>query len=146
MPRRVLLLFSVLCSLTGLYAVYTALVRPLVELPAGAEPSPVLAVEAEPPRPLENVRIAVSYLADQPWTAKAKYHLHSQNSFIYFDSWQPEGDEGRVQFQPFAMAFVEHDRRTGEERVVTVVSESARVKFAGSFKKLDDQPGRVISA
>jgi lipopolysaccharide export system protein LptA len=145
MSRRALLTLATLCILLGMYTGYAALMQPLVQ---HAEVRPLLpaATEGEAPRPVENVRIASEHLAHQPWTAVAKYHLRSQQAFIYTDHWQPDGNEGRVRLMPFAMAWVTTNRVTGEEQVVTVVSESASVKFAGSFQVSNPNPGRVVSA
>jgi len=152
MTRRLLFTAAIACSLSGLYAVYASVVRPLVALPAGSLPLPAMAFENDTPRPLENVRVATAYLSEQPWAAKAKYHLRSQQTFVYTNEWIPESTKGpngpddRIRLRPFAMALVQHDRQTGEERVVTVVSESALVKFADSFELPNPDPGRIVSA
>jgi hypothetical protein len=152
MTRRLLFTVAVTCSLAGLYAMYASVVRPLVDLPAGLVSLPAMAYDSAPPRPVENVRIATAYLSDQPWTAKAKYHLRSDQTFIYYNEWTlestdgPDGPTDRIRFQPFAMAIVEPNRQTGEERVVTVICESALVKFADSFEMPNPDPGRVVFA
>jgi hypothetical protein len=129
-----------------MYAVYAAAMRPLLDLPAIVAPPPVAFNDSEPQLPLENVRVASQHLAHQPWAASAKYHLRTQHAFVYTNDWLPEGKEGRVRLQPFAMAWVDVDRATGAERVITMVSESALVKFAGAYQVANPDPGRVVSA
>jgi lipopolysaccharide export system protein LptA len=145
MMRQLLVTATTAGSLIGLYFAYAALLRPVVDVPL-APPRPAAGVDAEAPRPLENVRIAQEHLSHQKWAASAKYHLRSQQAFVYTNDLQPEGREGRVRLRPFALAWVEVDPDTRTEQVFTVVSESALVKFAGSYEVSNPDPGRVVFA
>lgn len=145
MMRRVLVTATTAGCLVGLYLLYVAVVCPLVDVPE-APHRPETVPEAETPRPLENVRIAREHLSHQTWAASAKYHLRSQQAFVYTNDLQPEGREGRVRLRPFALAWVEIDPQTQAEQVFTVVSESALVKFAEAYEVSNPNPGRVVFA
>ena len=86
-----------------------------------------------PPRPVDNVNVARAHLSDQDWAANARYHLKSHDSYIFTNEWDPEGSTGRIRLTPFAMVWMTRNTKTGADEPVTVVSESAVVKFAGSF-------------
>lgn len=150
MLRRLLLTFGTIAVLCGVYTAYSVVLRPVV--PAAApQPAPTLAVvETEvDARPVENVRVAETYLAaHQPWTTNARYLLRisEQGAFLFTNDWQPEGKEGRIRLSPFAMAWVSINKETGKEEAVTVVSESASLKFSGKFDMLSADAGRVIGA
>ncbi|HUQ69675.1 MAG TPA: hypothetical protein VM165_09135 [Planctomycetaceae bacterium] len=145
MSHRFLLTFAVVLCLTGMYGVYAAVTRPMLALPVLSVPA-AAGIETDQPRPVENMRIAETHLSHQPWVKSAKYLLRSHDAFVYANEWQPEGNEGRVRLWPFAMAWVTKDAATGAEEVVTVVAESAVVKFAGSFELPSPEPGRMVAA
>ncbi len=146
--RRLALTFGTAAVLCGVYALYSQMLRPLIPA-APPQPQQVTAVfENEATRPIENVRIAETYLAaQQPWTTEARYLLRSeQGAFLYTNDWQPDGKEGRIRLSPFAMAWVSINKKTGLEEAVTVVSESASLKFSGTFDLMSADAGRVIGA
>ncbi len=146
--RRLVLTFGTAATLCGVYALYSELMRPLIPA-APPQPQPVaMILENEATRPIENVRVAETYLAaQQPWTTEARYLLRSaQGAFLYTNDWQPEGKEGRIRLSPFAMAWVSINKETGLEEAVTVVSESASLKFSGTFDLMSADAGRVIAA
>lgn len=146
--RRLLLTIGTATALCGVYALYSQVMRPLIPA-APPQPQPVaMVLENEATRPIENVRIAETYLAaQQPWTTSARYLLRSaQGAFLYTNDWQPEGKEGRIRLSPFAMAWVSINKETGLEEAVTVVSESASLKFSGTFDLMSADAGRVIGA
>ena len=145
MLRRLLLTLSVALSLLGLYGVYAVVTKPVLTLPTLSVAVPVGPINA-PPRPVENVRIAETHLPQQEWAANAKYHLKTNQAYIYSNRWEPDGTAGRIRFRPFAMVWISKNKETGVEEAVTVVSESASVKFAGSFEMPTPQPGRLIHA
>lgn len=146
MIHRWLLTIGTAVCLSGAYLLYAAALRPLFPEP-GVQPIPQIAVPGDLPlRPQENVRIATTYLGQQPWAADARYLLRSQQAFLYTDDWHPEGKEGRIRLRPFAMAWVSINKQTGKEEAVTVVSESALLKFSGSLDLSNPDPGRVIYA
>lgn len=92
------------------------------------------------------MRVAQTHFPDQAWLADAKYLLRSRQAFVYTNDWQPEGNAGRVRLRPFAMAWVWTDDKTQTEQAVTVVAESAIVKFAGALELPSPEPGRVVYA
>lgn len=146
MVTRLLLTAAVCLCLTGAYGVYAVLVPPLMVLPTlSVDPGPSGPINA-PPRPVENVRIAKAYLPQQEWAANAKYHLKTRQAYVYANEWTPEGTEQRIRLQPFAMIWLSKNRKTGEEEAVTVVSESAVVKFQGTLELPNPNPGRLVHA
>lgn len=136
---------AVALSLTGLYCGYAVVTRPLLELPTLSVAAPVGPMNA-PPRPVENVRVAQTHLPQQEWAANAKYHLKSHQAFIYANAWEPEGATGRVRLRPFAMVWLATNSKTGVEEPVTIVSESAVIRFAGAFELPTPNPGRLVHA
>ncbi|MCA9118502.1 MAG: hypothetical protein KDA79_25750, partial [Planctomycetaceae bacterium] len=96
-----------------------------------------------PPPPPENVRMAEKYLASQPWAAKAKYQIRTAEAFVYANEWEPVENDQAVRFRPFAMIYMPRDRPENEQPV-TVVGESAYLKFANRFQVTDPDPGRII--
>lgn len=145
MAGRMLLTLAVAVSLSAAYAGYAALTRPLMPLPVFSV-SAVAGPVAPPPRPLENVRVATKHLPDQEWARNARYHLKTQQAFIYANAWEPEPQEKRIRFRPFAMIVLNRNAATGEEEAMTVVSESASVKFAGTLELPSPEPGRMVHA
>ncbi|HET6423018.1 MAG TPA: hypothetical protein VFG20_05000, partial [Planctomycetaceae bacterium] len=147
--RRFLLTIGTAAALCGISMLYSALMRPVVPI-APPQPPPTLAVleDNDATRPVENVRVAETYLAaQQPWTTTARYLLRGeQGAFLFTNDWQPDGKEGRIRLSPFAMAWVSINKDTGLEEAVTVVSESASLKFSGKFDMMSADAGRVIGA
>ncbi len=142
---RLLLTLAVALSLSGLYCAYAIFTRPLLTLPTLSVVAPVGPMNA-PPRPVENVRVAETHLPQQEWAANAKYHLKSHDAYIYANDWEMEGDSGRVRLKPFAMVWMSKNTKTGDTEPVTVVSESALVRFAGNFEMPNPNPGRLVHA
>ncbi len=146
MMHRLLLTFGITLALAGAAAVYSVLMQSLIPREVvRVEPAAAI-LDSEPLRPLENVRVAATYLRDHAWTAESRYLLRTQQAYLYTDGWEPEGKEGRVRFTPFAMAWVSINKSTGKEEAVTVVSESALLKFSGSLEMSNPDPGRVVFA
>ncbi len=143
--RRLLLTSAVALSLTGFYGIYTVTTQPLLLLPTLSVNPPEGPINA-PPRPVENVRIAQTYLPRQEWAANAKYHLKTRSGFIFTNEWQPQGAEKRIRLRPFAAVWLQKNSKTGREDAVTIVSESAVVKFAGSLEMPTPDPGRLVHA
>ncbi|MBI1346187.1 hypothetical protein GC163_07840 [bacterium] len=146
MVSRLLFTVAVALSLTGVYVGYAVCMQPLIQLPTLTVSSPVIPRAPVSSRPLENVRVAKTFLPQQEWAAQARYNLHSSNSFVYTNQWIPEGDAGRIRLQPFALVWMTKNPKTGDEEAITLVSESALVKFAGSFEMPDPKPGRMVTA
>lgn len=145
MWQRLVLTVGVAVGLCGLYCVYAALTQPILALPIMSV-APVVGPVNAPPRPVENVNIARAHLAEQEWAASAQYHLKSHSAYIFTNEWEPEGTTGRVRVRPFAMVWMTKNSESGAEEPVTVVSESAVVRFAGTFELPNPNPGRLVHA
>lgn len=145
MFSRLLFTIATAVSLTGLYAVYAVAIRPLVVIPD----APVESVEApkgtDTHRPAENVRIAESYLPEQNWAAQSQYMLRAGQAFVFTNAWDREGNDQKVRFTPFAMVWMSKDKH-GHEQAVSLVSDSALLKFASAFDEKNPNPGRVVGA
>ncbi len=150
--RRVLLTILTLVGLFTAYGVYHVLVTPFITAGRINLPEYALLVPSLT-SPRENALQAEEHLAIVPWAAKAKYQLRTADSFIYFDSWdRVEGDKG-VRFRPFAMILVRMDEdekadnsdpREKDEPPVTVVSDSALLRFESKFEMTNSNPGRIV--
>jgi hypothetical protein len=141
--RRLLAMMTTGLALTTAYVVYSGLVSPIVRLP---ERSPEPAVTSEPAntlRPVENVRVASTWLAEEPWTEEAKYQLRTDEMFVYANEWKPKGEEGQIEFRPFAAVWLS-ENKDGVPQAVTVTAESALLKFQSAFELDHPNPGRVI--
>lgn len=128
--------------LTGFYSVYAMVLRPIVEPPGMGQPVATDRIWA-PPRPRQGEEMARRYLVSQPWTAKAKYILRTDEAFIYFEEWDPLDEDEAVRFTPFAMIWTKKDRQPDEEPI-TIISDSAYVRFAKKFRLSSPNAGRVI--
>ena len=87
--------------------------------------------------------MAERYLASQPWAAKAKYILRTDEAFIYFEDWDPLEDDEAARCTPFAMIYTTKGRNP-DEKPITIISDSAYVRFARKFSFTSPDPGRVI--
>ena len=145
MLSRLLFTIATAVSLTGLYAVYAVAVRPLVVLTDRA-PEPIeTPARAAAHRPVENVRVAESYLPEQSWAAQSQYMLRAGQAFVFTNEWRREGNDQKVRFTPFALVWLSVDR-DGQEQAVSLVSDSAQLKFASAFDEKNPNPGRVVGA
>ncbi len=147
MMRRLLLTSAVALSLMGLYGIYTLTTQPLLVLPTLSVTPTEGPVNAHP-RPVENVRVAQTYLPQQEWAANAQYHIQLKTSsgFIFTNEWQLQGAEKRIRMRPFAAVWMQKNSKSDAEEAITIVSESAVVKFAGSLEMPSPDPGRLVHA
>ena len=147
MFSRLLFTIATAISLTGLYAVYAVAIRPLVVIPDQLVVPPVAIDRADLHRPAENVRIAKTFLSDQPWTAESEYMLRAGQAFIFTRDWDRDGNDPRkVKFTPFAIVWLSTDKQ-GREQAISLASESAQLMFASILDdKHSTDPGRVIRA
>lgn len=146
MVPRLLFTVAVALSLTGVYVAYAVCMQPLIQVPAVTQSAPAMPRTKVSPKPLEKVRIATNYLPQQKWAAKSRWYMRSGQSYIFANEWIPDGNAGRIRLQPFALAWISTNPKTGQEEAVTLVSESAVVKFAGSFEMPAPKPGRMVFA
>ena len=146
MLSRILFTIATAVSLTGLYAVYAVAIRPLVVIPDEPVAPQVAEEQTESHRPAENVRIAESYLTEQSWAAQSEYMLRAGQAFIFTNNWDREKTDQRlVNFEPFAMVWISKDQQ-GREQAVSLVSDSAQIRFASAFDDKHSNPGRVVGA
>jgi hypothetical protein len=130
--------------LTGFYSIYALVLRPVLKPPGLG--GPVVASDAilATPPPIQGVEMAQRYLPSQPWAAKAKYFLRTEEAFIYFEEWEPL-DEDDVRFTPFAMVWMQKGRKPDEDPI-TIISDFAYVRFAHKFDLTSPNAGRVVNA
>jgi hypothetical protein len=137
------LTLSTAASLSGLYALYGAIVSPLVS------PGPELLSERTisrgqiPRRPPEYRLQAEEHLANCPWAADAKYQLRNEQTYVYFQKWEKTEQSRRVRFTPFAMVWRQKDHDP-KNAPITIVCESAVVEFAKEFDIANPRPGRIV--
>lgn len=139
--RRSVLTACTAAGLTGLCALYSVTVSPFVA--PGKTLDAGLKVAAAPPPPPENVRMAKQYLPQQPWAASAKYQIRTTEAYIYANEWQPVENDQAVMFRPFAMIHF-RENQPADQTPITVVGESAYMKFSKKFEMSDPEPGRII--
>ncbi len=146
MLSRILFTIATAVSLTGLYAVYAVAIRPWVVIPDEPAASQIAEEQSESHRPAENVRVAESYLTEQSWAAQSEYMLRAGQAFIFTNNWDREKTDQRlVHFEPFAMVWISKDQQ-GREQAVSLVSDSAQIRFASAFDDKHSNPGRVVGA
>jgi len=145
MHYRLLFTIATAACLTGLYAVYAVIARPLVVVSKLPENSTEPSNRPVAHRPAENVRVAETYLAELRWAASSQYTLRSGQAFIYTNEWSHQGTSPWIEFAPFAMVWVQKDSQ-GREQAISLVSDSAQLKFATEFDIINPDPGRVVSA
>ena len=113
---RLLFTFATLICLTGLYALYSVAIRPIVVIAVPPEPIHSDTESDETERPAENVRIAKTYIPAHAWAKKSMYMLCAEQAFVYTQSWkQVEDNQKRISFKPFAMCWVTKNKE-GEEQ------------------------------
>ncbi len=81
----------------------------------------------------------------QPWVAKAKYILRTEEATYYFDEWSPDHQDQAVLFKPFAMKrFPNGDSSKSPLRIV---SDSARLRFEKDVALTSPNgPGKLLEA
>lgn len=129
-------------GLTGLCALYSATVSPHIQ--PGISTKVNIEATAAPPPPPENVRMAKQYLPQQPWAETAKYQIRTPEAFIFANEWQPVENDQAVMFRPFAMIHF-RENQPEDQTPITVVGESAYLKFSKKFDMGDSEPGRIIA-
>ena len=130
-------------SLTGAYLLYSMLVSPWITPLPVKKPLPPTDGDGQP-RVVRNVELARRYLSAQPWAAQAPYQFSSKDkTFFYFKDWDQIVETGAVRFEPFALIWFKRMDDNSDEPV-TMVAESAVVKFASKFSLSNPNPGRVV--
>jgi len=89
--------------------------------------------------------VALRYLPDQPWAAKADFVIRNGRSLVFFNRYEPTRDGKAIQIEPFAMVFPpKSDDEAGEP--LTIVGEAAILRVAGTIDLADADPGRIVGA
>lgn len=143
MFQRTLFTISMAALFCGAYVVYALVVTP--RLTPEIVDSPAMQRERTPAsmRPPENIRIAQKHLGDQPWVEAAKYQMRTDEAFVYFEDWDRVEPGGEVRFKPFAVIWKREG--DGPEGVpLTIVSDSALLKFSQPFDVNRPNPGHVV--
>ena len=163
--QRFLLSAAICLGLFAVLQAYALVTKPLtrvIELPK--RPRPVASAAA--PQSNKSLDAAATWLPDEEWIkAGAKRWQQSENSFIYSHTMEflrqsssessdsPHGDA--IRMKPFAMIW--KDPKNPDQPPLTVVAESARIRFENQFLGEDSKdeswisltekdPGRVVSA
>ncbi len=145
MFHRLILTLATAVSLTGMSAIYSIAMRPIVVIP---NPQEIIRNDdyTEVQRPAENARVAAKYIPSRIWAAASKYMLRVEEAFIYTDSCNPDKENNRrVRFQPFAIVWLTKDNG-GNEQAISVVCDSATLEFASKFDEKNPSPGRIVGA
>ncbi len=142
--KRLGLTLTTAAVLVGFYSIYAMVLRPVVESTAKGPNHPQPKEVWAPPRPRQGEEMANLYLASQPWAAKAKYILRTEEAYVYFEEWDPIDENEAVRFTPFAMIWMQKGRKPDEEPI-TIISDSAYVKFANKFRLTSPNAGRIIA-
>ncbi len=139
--RRLLFSCAICLGLFAVLQIYALVTSPLtraVELPK--RPRPV--ASTAPPASSVSTTAAENWLPDEEWIkTAAKCWQRSENSFIYSHTMeflsQPSGESNdstqgdAIRMKPFAMIW--KDPRNPDEHPLTVVAESARIRFENHF-------------
>ncbi|HTI52142.1 MAG TPA: hypothetical protein VL475_14365 [Planctomycetaceae bacterium] len=138
-----MLTLSTSASLCGMYALYGAIVSPLVS------PGPELLTERTvsagegPRRPPEYRHQAEEHLPQCPWAADAKYQIRNEQTYVYFQEWEKTEQSRRVRFEPFAMVWRQKDHDP-KNAPITIDCQSAIDEFAENFDIANPRPGRIV--
>lgn len=141
--RRTMLTVSTAAGLSGLCAAYVVFTRPLLRPAEGVDRGP-MQVASEPLESPEH-DVALRYLPDQPWAAKADFVIRNGRSLVFFNTYEPTKDGKAIEIAPFAMVFPPKlEDETAEP--LTIVGEAAILRVAGTIDLADADPGRIIGA
>ncbi|WP_010586961.1 hypothetical protein [Schlesneria paludicola] len=148
MFQRLVFTLATAVSLTGLYALYTLAMRPIVVIPIAPEQNIENHERAEDELPSDTNRVAESYLPRKKWAANAQHTLRVDQAYIYTDDWKPDEENSKkIQFSPFAMVWLTTGE-DGKEAAYSISSDSAQLEFASNLdiKSVSTTPGRVVRA
>lgn len=163
--QRFLLSAAICLGLFAVLQVYALVTKPMtriVELPKRQRP----VASSAAPRSNKSLDAAATWLPDEEWIKNgAKRWQQSESSFIYSHSLEflrqsngPPSDSSHgdaVRMKPFAMIWT--DAKNPDQPPLTVVAESARIRFENQFLGEDSKdeswisltekdPGRIVSA
>ncbi|MFO0917966.1 MAG: hypothetical protein U0872_06575 [Planctomycetaceae bacterium] len=128
--------------LSGAYLVYSLLVSPALKPPDMRRETIPTETSVDTQRPIENVRVASTWLEGQPWASAANTHLRTDEMFIYTNEVEPRGENKQVKFSPFAAVWLSKNKQ-GAEQALTITAKSALLGFENAFEIDSPKPGRV---
>jgi hypothetical protein len=146
--RRLILTASTTASLCGAFALYSAFVTPIFT-PAMTLPiAGGTASSDSTSRPAVSHEEASRFLAAHAWAAEARY-VWTDRHAVFAEEMDFREDAREIELRPFAL-LLRQGNGLGEDPI-TVVCESARLKFAGDddagpFDRSNPKLGRVIAA
>ncbi len=146
MPSRLVLTSSTAAGLIALFWLYSKIVTPLVSPPEIEVPygqSPFAGIRDEPGAPPRNRSQAEKYLPHVPWAADAKLQLHDGQTTFFAEEWETTESDKAVRLWPFAMIWFS-ENSDPEEKPITIVADSAIIRFAEKFDSSNPNPGRPI--
>jgi hypothetical protein len=145
-PSRGSLTWASAAGAFALYWFYSLVVSPLVAPPSLKGPERARDGGPDVQAELPNLVLARKYLPHVKWAGDAAIQLRSASAIVYAEDWKPIDSDKAVRFTPFAMIWMQQGRKPGEAPI-TIVSDSAYVRFTNKFK-LDVgkmvNPGRVV--
>ena len=130
-------------GLVGLWWIYSIAVAPAIASRTILRNNPRIEPGVRTDRPVRSSQIAGEHLGHKPWSLHAKYQMHAGDSYVYFEEWEHKELKEAVQFEPFAMIWMPEDRDK-DEPPITIVSDSAYIKFDRPFSITEPDPGRVV--
>ena len=147
MFQRLLFTLATAIGLFGLFALYSAALKPVVVVAVRSESAGDTDAFTVPQRPVENVRIAEAHVPFRRWAAESKYMLRADQAWIYTNSvHRTKGSNKGITFEPFAMVWITNDK-DGHEQAISMVSDgSAEIEFKDDFDAKSPTPGRVVKA
>ena len=92
-------------------------------------------------RPRENTEMATKHLPHRQWAVNAKYQIRDKETFIYTNKWEQIDDDQAVRFSPFAMIM----KSKKGKKPLTIVADSAYIKFESKFSPTSPKPGKIVS-
>ena len=142
---RAKLTLLVVAGLATSYAVYARTVTPFVQPPSVDVPGQIVEAAGGKGAPRYNLLQAQKYLKHAPWAGDAKYQMRTDaNTIVYAEEWQKVDDDRAIRFKQFAMIWNQKGRKE-DEPPITVVADSAYVRFERKFDVGKPNPGRVIA-
>lgn len=155
MFQRLVLTIATAVGLTGVFVVYTLVMRPIVVIPVRPPQITEISQDSQEEMPEEYQRVAKTYLKrpgqkwaqDQEWAETAPQGLRADNAFIFTKDWRrDEANFKRVHFTKFAMVWLVTEA-DGKEEAYSIVSDSVQLEFDSEMdeRKLKN-PGRVVKA
>jgi|GEM_PF-527978 len=144
LPNRTVLTLVTVVTLSLCYGLYRVVFTPLIKPPTISGNKFQYKVNESLASPRQSQELADRYLVPEiPWAKNAKYQLRTTDAFIYAEDWEPVDSDYAVRFTPFAMVFIQKGKKK-TERPITIICDSAYIRFPSKFQITKPSPGRVI--